>query len=94
MSLLTAASLPHRLFNVGSGDITNLLAFAAHQGIPARIAEPGETPTIEHASAAERPKMATSRLAAATGWRASSELAKAAAALAEWSARHDPAIAA
>jgi UDP-glucose 4-epimerase len=89
VSLLAAERLTHRLFNVGSGVVTDMLAWGAelaraYPGWRCRLADPGETPSIVYGLSEERALVATGRLAAETGFTAQYDLPRAVADHVAW----------
>lgn len=89
LSLLRAERLTRRLFNVGSGVVTDMLAWGAelaraYPGWRCRLAEPGETPSVVYGLSEERALVATARLAAETGFVARYDLPRAVADHVAW----------
>jgi UDP-glucose 4-epimerase len=91
--LIEAAQLKHRLYNISTGMEWSALQWgqqlaALHSGFVCRLAEPGEAPTVDLHSAADRAPLSISRMAQELGWRARFGFADSAADLSKWWARH------
>ncbi len=83
IGLLDAASLPHAVFNLGSGEASSVAEFcqalaAARPGFRWRLAGPGEDANVITHVPFHRPPMSIARLAAATGYAPRFRLAAAA----------------
>lgn len=91
-AVLALATAPHwtaPVYNISTGTRWSALdwgrALAAHMpGFTCRLAEAGETPTIDLHSATDRPPLAVHRLAADIGWNARFGCADSASHLAHW----------
>jgi UDP-glucose 4-epimerase len=86
------------LYNITTGQRWSALAwgeaFARHNpGISCRLAEPGETPTIDLHSAIDRPSMCDARMRQEIGWRARYGLEDSARDLAAWTRHQAKALA-
>jgi len=94
VSVLIEAERPkHQLYNISSGKEWPALQWgqqlaALHPGFICRLAEAGETPTIDLHSAADRASLSVSRMAEEFGWRARFGCADSAADLNVWWATH------
>jgi UDP-glucose 4-epimerase len=91
--LIEAARLKHRLYNISTGMEWSALQWgqqlaALHSGFVCRLAEPGEVPTVDLHSTADRAPLSISRLAQEFGWRARFGCADSAADLSKWWTRH------
>jgi len=95
VAVLNAPALQHQIYNVTPGAGWTLLewaqCFAAlRPGLVARLAAPGETPSVDPHSAGDRGIMSPARLAADTGFKARYDLAASFAHLTQWiDAHHD-----
>jgi UDP-glucose 4-epimerase len=91
--LIEAERPKHQLYNISTGAEWPALQWgqqlaALHPGFVCRLAEAGETPTIDLHSAADRAPLSVSRLADEFGWRARFGCADSAAALSAWWTKH------
>jgi UDP-glucose 4-epimerase len=94
VAVLSEAERPkHQLYNISSGAEWPALQWgqhlaALHPGFICRLAEAGETPTIDLHSAADRAPLSISRLKEEFGWRARFGCADSAADLSGWWKQH------
>ena len=94
VSVLIEAEWPkHQLYNISTGAEWSALQWgqqlaALHPGFMCRLADEGETPTVDLHSAADRTSLSVSRLADEFGWRARFGCADSAADLSIWWSRH------
>jgi UDP-glucose 4-epimerase len=94
VTVLVEASRPkYRLYNISTGREWTALQWgenlaALHQGSVCRLAKPGEAPTVDLHSEADRAPLSTARMAEEFGWRARYGCADSAAELNEWWIRH------
>ena len=94
VTLLTEAVKPkHGLYNISTGREWSALQWgqdlaALHHGFVCRLAEPGEAPTIDLHSEADRAPLSASRMEQEFGWRAGFGCADSAADLDRWWMRH------
>ena len=94
VTVLIEASQPkHGLYNISTGREWAALQWgehlaALHPGSVCRLAKPGEAPTVDLHSDADRAPLSTVRLAEEFGWRARYGCADSAAALNDWWTRH------
>ncbi len=91
--LIGAAKPKHRLYNISTGREWSALQWgqelaALHRGAICRLAEPGEAPTIDLHSDADRASLSVSRMELEFGWRARFGCADSAADLNNWWAQH------
>ncbi|WP_315832710.1 NAD(P)-dependent oxidoreductase [Bradyrhizobium prioriisuperbiae] len=90
VSLLTEAQRPqHRLYNISTGQEWSALEWgqhlaALHPGFVCRLAEPGETATIDLHGPVDRAPLSITRLEQEFGWRARFDCADSATALSQW----------
>jgi len=95
VTVLIEASRPkHGLYNISTGREWTALQWgehlaALHPGSVCRLAKPGETPTVDLHSDADRAPLSTARLAEEFGWRASYGCADSAADLSGWWTRYE-----
>jgi UDP-glucose 4-epimerase len=73
--LIEAERPKHQLYNISTGAEWSALQWgqqlaALHSGFTCRLAEAGETPTVDLHSAADRAPLSVLRLAEEFGWRA------------------------
>lgn len=98
VALVAAApSLNHDLYNISTGRSVSALAWGqalagAFPGFVCRLAQPGETATIDLHSATDRAPLATDRIAGDLGWRAPTDDITSAAMLAAWWREHGRAL--
>ena len=90
--LIEAAKPKHGLYNISTGREWSALQWgqdlaALHPGFVCRLAEPGEVPTVDLHSDADRAPLSVSRLEQEFGWRARFGCADSAADLNNWWAR-------
>lgn len=94
VSVLIEAERPkHQLYNISTGAEWPALQWgqqlaALHPGFVCRLAEAGETPTIDLHSAADRAPLSVTRMAEEFGWRARFGCADSAADLSAWWEKH------
>lgn len=94
VALLVEAARPkHGLYNISTGRAWSALQWgqdiaALHHGRVCRLAEPGEAPTIDLFSEADRAPLSVVRLEQEFGWRAQFGCADSAADLSNWWAHH------
>ena len=91
--LIEAAKPQHRLYNISTGREWSALQWgqdlaALHPGFICRLAEPGEAPTIDLHSEADRAPLSVSRMEQEFGWRARFGCADSAADLDNWRMQH------
>jgi UDP-glucose 4-epimerase len=91
--LIEAATPQHHLYNISTGVEWSALqwgeAFAAlHSGFVCRLAEVGETATVDLHGAADRAPLSVERMAKEFGWRARFGCADSAADLSRWWTQH------
>jgi UDP-glucose 4-epimerase len=91
--LIEAAKPRHRLYNISTGREWSALQWgqdfaALHRGFICRLAMPGESPTIDLHSEADRAPLSVLRMEQEFGWRARFGCADSAADLANWWMRH------
>ena len=97
LTVATAASLPHRLYNVTTPRVSTALAFgeriaAGRPGFVCRLVRDGEAPTIDLHAPKDREPLAPDRLATDLGWRSPGDFDGAVAAYAGWWERHGGAM--
>jgi UDP-glucose 4-epimerase len=94
VALLVEAERPkHQLYNISTGAEWSALQWgeelaALHPGFICRLAETGETPTVDLHSSADRAPLSVARLAEEFGWRARFGCADSAADLSRWWTAH------
>jgi UDP-glucose 4-epimerase len=94
MAVLVEASKPrHGLYNISTGREWPALQWGRHladlnPGFVCRLAKPGEAPTVDLHSDADRAPLSISRMEEEFGWRARFGCADSAADLNDWWARH------
>lgn len=93
MALLDAPKLNHDVYNVGPGISWTLqewgqLFAAKRPGLVVRLANPGETPTVDPHSASDRASLVNARIVADTGMKFRFGLHESFAHLDAWIARH------
>jgi len=94
LAVLIEATVPkHRLYNISTGLEWTALQWgqdlaALHPGFVCRLAEPGETPTIDLHGPADRTPLSVARLEEEFGWRARFGRAASAADLSAWWTQH------
>ena len=91
--LIEAAKPKHGLYNISTGREWSALQWgqdlvARHHGFVCRLAEPGEAPTIDLHSAADRAPLSVSRMEQEFGWCARFGCANSAADLDDWWTHH------
>jgi UDP-glucose 4-epimerase len=91
--LIEAAKPRHGLYNISTGRQWSALQWgqdlaALHHGFVCRLAEPGEAPTIDLHSDADRAPLSVSRMEQEFGWRARFGRADSAADLNNWWTHH------
>jgi UDP-glucose 4-epimerase len=91
--LIEAAKPKHQLYNISTGVEWSALQWgqqlaALHSGFICRLTEPGEAPTIDLHSPADRAPLSVSRLAQEFGWRARIGCDESATDLSLWWRRH------
>lgn len=91
--LIEAAKPKHRLYNISTGREWSALQWgqdlaARHHGFVCRLAEPGEAPTIDLHSEADRAPLSVLRMEQEFGWRARFGRADSAADLDNWWGHH------
>jgi UDP-glucose 4-epimerase len=91
--LIEAAKARHRLYNISTGRPWSALQWgqdlaARHRGFICRLAEPGEAPTVDLFSTADRAPLSVSRMEQEFGWRARFGCADSAADLDDWRMHH------
>ena len=91
--LIEAAKPRHGLYNISTGREWSALQWgqdlaARHHGFVCRLAEPGEAPTIDLHSEADRAPLSVSRMEQEFGWRAGFGCADSAADLDNWWMHH------
>ncbi|MGO8910162.1 MAG: NAD-dependent epimerase/dehydratase family protein [Bradyrhizobium sp.] len=91
--LIEAVKPKHSLYNISTGREWSALQWgqelaALHRGFICRLAEPGEAPTIDLHSEADRAPLSVSRMEQEFGWRARFGCADSAADLNNWWANH------
>jgi UDP-glucose 4-epimerase len=91
--LIEAARPRHRLYNISTGREWSALQWgqdlaALHPGFVCRLAEPGEVPTVDLHSDADRAPLSISRLEQEFGWRARFGCSDSAADLSNWWAHY------
>jgi UDP-glucose 4-epimerase len=94
VALLVEAERPkHQLYNISTGAEWSALQWgeelaALHPGFICRLAETGETPTVDLHSSADRAPLSVARMAEEFGWRARFGCADSAADLSRWWTAH------
>jgi UDP-glucose 4-epimerase len=94
VTLLIEAPRPkHQLYNISTGQEWSALQWGQHlarlhPGFVCRLAEPGETPTIDLYGPTDRAPLSVLRLEQEFGWRARFGCADSAADLSRWWMRH------
>lgn len=94
VTLLIEAERPkHQLYNISTGVEWSALQWgqelaALHPGFNCRLAETGETPTVDLHSPADRAPLSVARMAEEFGWRARFGCADSAADLSRWWTAH------
>jgi UDP-glucose 4-epimerase len=93
LAVLQAAHLPHRLYNITSGQSWPVLSFGQRLAtlrprFSCRLAEPGEAANVDLFMPKDRPPLSAVRLANDVGWRAVYGLDEAVAHLDGWSRTH------
>jgi len=94
VAVLVEASRPkHGLYNISTGNEWTVLQWGRHladlnPGFVCRLATPGEEPTIDLHSGADRAPLSITRMAEEFGWRARFGCADSAADLNDWWIRH------
>jgi UDP-glucose 4-epimerase len=94
VAMLVEASKPkHGLYNISAGREWTALQWGQHladlnPGFVCRLAKPGEAPTVDLHSDADRSPLSISRMAEEFGWRARYGCADSAADLNDWWTRH------
>jgi UDP-glucose 4-epimerase len=73
LAVLDAGDPPHRIYNISSSEVWPVLAWgerlaAGRSGFACRLAEAGETPTIDLHGALDRAPLATDRIRQDLGW--------------------------
>jgi UDP-glucose 4-epimerase len=91
--LIEAARPQYRLYNISTGREWSALQWgqelaALHPGFICRLAEPGETPTVDLHSDTDRAPLSVSRMEQEFGWRARFGCTDSAADLSAWWMRH------
>ncbi|CAN7459511.1 NAD(P)-dependent oxidoreductase [Bradyrhizobium sp. LjRoot220] len=91
--LIEAERTKHRLYNISSGVEWPVLQWgqelaARHPGFVCRLAEAGETPSVDLHSTADRAPLSVTRMAEEFGWRARFGCAESAADLSGWWSEH------
>ncbi len=91
--LIEAAKPGHGLYNISTGREWSALQWgqdlaALHRGFVCRLAEPGEVPTVDLYSEADRAPLSVLRMEQEFGWRARFGCANSAADLNNWWARY------
>jgi UDP-glucose 4-epimerase len=91
--LVEAAKPKHGLYNISAGQEWSALQWgqelaALNRGFICRLAQPGETPTVDLHSEADRAPLSVSRMAQESGWRARFGCADSAADLNRWWTHH------
>jgi UDP-glucose 4-epimerase len=91
--LIEAPTLKHLLYNISTGQEWSALQWGQdlaklHPGFICRLAEPGETPTIDLHGPTDRAPLSVSRLEQEFGWRARIGCAESAADLSNWWMQH------
>ncbi len=91
--LIEAAKPGHSLYNISTGREWSALQWGQdlarlHPGLVCRLAEPGETPTIDLHGPTDRAPLSVSRLEQEFGWRARFGCAESAADLSHWWTQH------
>lgn len=94
-AVLQADSLAHRVYNVSAPESWSALDWgrqlaARRPGFECRLAQQGETPTIDLHSTADRGALSVARLQEELGWQAGFGLAESVLHLDEWCRRHGP----
>lgn len=89
LTVATAPELAHRLYNVSTAQRVSALEWGQalardFPGFTCRLAQVGETPTIDLHGDSDRAPMTVTRLAQDLGWRATTTVPDSAARLAEW----------
>ena len=92
-ALIEAERPKHQLYNISTGAEWSALQWgqrlaALHPGFICRLADAGETPTVDLHSTADRAPLSVSRLAEEFGWRARFGCADSAADLSVWWSKH------
>jgi UDP-glucose 4-epimerase len=95
--LIEAAKPQHRLYNISTGREWSALQWgqelaALHPGFVCRLAESGETPTVDLHSDTDRAPLSVLRMEQEFGWRARFGCADSAADLSHWWSRHGEGI--
>ena len=94
VTILVEAERPkHRLYNISTGTQWAALQWgealaAPHPGFVCRLADAGETPTVDLYSTADRAPLSVARMAEEFGWRARFGCAESAADLSRWWTQH------
>jgi UDP-glucose 4-epimerase len=91
--LIEAATPQHHLYNISTGVEWSALQWgealaALHSGFVCRLAEAGETATVDLHAAADRASLSVERMAKEFGWRARFGCADSATDLSRWWTRH------
>jgi UDP-glucose 4-epimerase len=91
--LVEARKPKHGLYNISTGREWTALQWGQHladlnPGFVCRLAQPGEAPTVDLHSDADRAPLSISRMAEEFGWRARYGCADSAADLNDWWAHH------
>jgi UDP-glucose 4-epimerase len=91
--LIEAATPQHHLYNISTGVEWSALQWgealaALHSGFVCRLAEAGETATVDLHAAADRASLSVERMAKEFGWRARFSCADSATNLSRWWTRH------
>jgi UDP-glucose 4-epimerase len=91
--LIEAAKPKHNLYNISTGREWSALQWgqelaARHHGFVCRLAEPGEAPTIDLHSEADRAPLSVSRIEQEFGWRARFGCTDSVADLDDWRKHH------
>ena len=91
--LIEAAKPKHQLYNISTGVEWSALQWgealaALHPGLICRLAEAGETPTVDLHCPADRAPLSVARMADEFGWRARFSCADSATALSAWWTEH------
>jgi UDP-glucose 4-epimerase len=91
--LVEAPKPTHGLYNISTGNEWTALQWGQHladlnPGFVCRLAKPGESPTVDLHSDADRAPLSVTRMAEEFGWRARFGCADSTADLNDWWARH------
>jgi UDP-glucose 4-epimerase len=75
LAVLDAGDPSHQIYNISSGEVWSVLAWgerlaAERPGFACRLAQPGETPTIDLHGTVDRAPLATDRIRQDLGWSA------------------------